>query len=195
MDRMPEVSERYDAPSARAWEVRLREPVEADVETLMALADSPEIRGMYGGDPALVRPWTRERAEAWRDRLAARPCAWVIEAGGVAVGEARLDGIDASDGRARLAIGLLADEHLGRGIGRIAVGLVLDHAFGPLDLHRVDLRVLAFNRRAIRCYLACGFVHEGTEREAARVAGGWHDDWIMAILRHEHAAGTVRHGG
>ena len=146
---------------------------------------------MYGGDPALVRPWTRERARLWRDRLIAHPCAWVIEASGAPMGEARLDGIDTTDRRARLAIGLLADGHLGRGIGRIAVGQVLDHAFGPLDLHRVNLRVLAFNRRAIRCYLACGFVHEGTERESALVAGEWHDDWIMGILRHEHEARSI----
>ena len=172
--------------------IRLREAREEDVEALMALSDSPEIRRMYGGDPALVLRWTRERAEAWRDRLRAHPCAWVIEADGAPVGEARLDGIDAADRRARLAIGLLADEHLGRGTGRAAVGLVLDHAFGPLDLHRVDLRVLAFNRRAIRCYLACGFVHEGTEREAALVAGERHDDWIMGILRREHEARPTR---
>ncbi|SFC50117.1 GNAT family N-acetyltransferase [Tropicimonas isoalkanivorans] len=56
-----------------------------------------------------------------------------------------------------------------------------------MGLHRVDLRVLSFNTRAIACYRACGFVHEGTEREAAFIDGEWHDDWIMGILSHEHA--------
>ena len=116
----------------------------------------------------------------------------MIEENGRPIGEARLDGIDAADRRARPTIGLLADEHLGRGIGRAAVGRVLDHALGPLDLHRVDLRVLAFNRRAIRCCLVSGFVHEGTERESALVAGERHDDWIMGILRHEHEARPIR---
>ena len=31
-------------------------------------------------------------------------------------------------------------------------------AFGILGLHRIDLRVLAYNTRAISCYRRCGFV-------------------------------------
>jgi RimJ/RimL family protein N-acetyltransferase len=38
--------------------------------------------------------------------------------------------------------------------------------FGVLGLHRIELRVLATNRRAIDCYLACGFRKEGVRREA-----------------------------
>ncbi len=88
-------------------------------------------------------------------------------------------------------VGLLGDSLLGRGIGRAAIRKVLDYAFGSLGLHRVDLRVLSFNQRAIGCYLACGFVHEGTERESACIAGEWHDDWIMSILQHEHIAERI----
>ncbi len=69
---------------------------------------------------------------------------------------------------------------------------VLRYAFGTLDLHRVDLKVLDFNLRAIRCYLACGFREEGREREAARVDDRWHDDVIMGILAHELVAGDGR---
>ena len=49
--------------------------------------------------------------------------------------------------------------------------LALDHAFGPLRLHRVSLRVLASNERAVKCYRACGFAEEGREREAALSTG------------------------
>nr|WP_246252582.1 GNAT family protein [Sulfitobacter algicola] len=91
-----------------------------------------------------------------------------------------------ADKRARLTIGLFGEAHLDRGIGREAICLTLDHAFGDMGLHRVDLRVLSYNQHAIRCYTSCGFVHEGTEREAAWVGGAWHDDWIMGILADEH---------
>jgi len=57
-----------------------------------------------------------------------------------------------------------------------------------MSLHRVSLRVLAYNVRAIRCYSACGFVEEGREREAAFVGGEWHDDVMMGLLAHEFAA-------
>jgi hypothetical protein len=40
-----------------------------------------------------------------------------------------------------------------------------------LLLQRVDLRVLEYNERAIRCYLKCGFVEEA--REATLAIGAW----------------------
>jgi RimJ/RimL family protein N-acetyltransferase len=124
-------------------------------------------------------------AQVWFDRLSAHPHAWVIESDGALTGELRLDSLDTTDRHARLALGLFADSHLGRGIGRRAIAQALDHAFGPLGLHRVDLRVLAFNTRAIRCYTACGFRHEGTLRENAWIDGAWHDDLIMGLLAHD----------
>lgn len=73
------------------------------------------------------------------------------------------------------------------GLGREAVRLVLAHAFGPLGLHRVGLRVMAFNTRAIRCNRACGFIEEGREREAALVGDAWYDDMMMGVLAQEFA--------
>jgi RimJ/RimL family protein N-acetyltransferase len=52
-------------------------------------------------------------------------------------------------------------------------------------LHRVSVRVLAYNKRAIRSYQKCGFVIEGREREAGPVNGQWHDDVIMGLLDRE----------
>ena len=166
--------------------VTLDRPSAEDVPARQALGFSAEIRRMYGADPATVPEMSPALAKAWFDALAEHPCAWVIRRDGRLVGQARLDDIDHADGRARLAIGLLSEEELGRGLGRAAVRLVLEHAFGVLGLNRVDLRVLAYNTRAIRCYAACGFVEEGRERQAARVAGEWHDDVIMGILRSEY---------
>ncbi|QEW23568.1 Spermidine N(1)-acetyltransferase (plasmid) [Marinibacterium anthonyi] len=127
----------------------------------------------------------RAQATRWFEDLRDHPCAWAVHADGELVGHARLDNINNTDRRARLAIGLFNERHLGQGIGRAAINLVLEHAFGPLRLHRVDLRVLSYNIRAIRCYEACGFSREGVERESARVGKEWHDDWIMAILEQD----------
>lgn len=57
-----------------------------------------------------------------------------------------------------------------------------------MKLHRVDLRVLSYNRRAIACYRRCGFVEEGVERESAYVSGAWYDDLMMSVLEHEYVA-------
>lgn len=165
--------------------VRLRRPRHTDVAERLVLGNPPDILHMFGEDPATARPLTEAAARRWVDRLAEHSRAWVIEHDGRLLGEIRLDALDEHDRRARLAIGLYDPAKLGRGIGREAIGLLLRHAFDSLRLHRVGLRVLAFNTRAIRCYLACGFIEEGREREAACVAGTWHDDVLMGILRRD----------
>ncbi|MEM7487568.1 MAG: GNAT family protein [Pseudomonadota bacterium] len=162
--------------------VTLRAPEASDAAAHAARAPSPEIVRMYGGDPTTAAPPSLAASTRWVSWLADHPFARIIELDGVPVGHVRLHMLVEADRRARLAIGLFEEVYLGRGIGRRAIGLTLDHAFGAMGLHRVDLRVLAFNERAIRCYLACGFRHEGTEREAALVGEAWHDEWIMGIL-------------
>lgn len=40
-----------------------------------------------------------------------------------------------------------------------------------LRLHRVDLKVLEYNKRAIACYQKCGFTQEGVKREGTLIEG------------------------
>jgi RimJ/RimL family protein N-acetyltransferase len=109
------------------------------------------------------------------------------EAGSL-IGEIRLDRIDLRDRRASLAIGIEDPSQLGKGLGSEAIALALGYAFNVLELHRVSVRVVDYNLRAIRAYQKCGFIIEGREREAALVDGGWHDDVMMAILDREYLA-------
>jgi hypothetical protein len=55
-------------------------------------------------------------------------------------------------------------------------------------LHRVDLRVIAYNTSAIACYRKCGFVEEGRERETVLVEDRWQDDVLMSLLEDEYQA-------
>lgn len=151
------------------------------------MGDDPGIIRMFGVDATDWPPLTEARAARWIEELTVHPYAWVVEYEGRFLGEVRLDGLDPHDARARLAVGLYDPARLGMGLGREIVRLVLAYAFGTLGLHRINLRVVAYNTRAIRCYLACGFVMEGREREAALVGGERHDDIMMGILSREFA--------
>ncbi|PTE17543.1 GNAT family N-acetyltransferase [Cereibacter changlensis JA139] len=179
-------------PELEGDRVRLRPFRRSDIAGRLALGRSPEIVRCFGGNADDLPPFSENEARQWVERNLAHPLCWAVEVDGRLLGEARLDGLNSHDRRARLAAGLYDVSQLGRGLGREAIGLVLSHAFGALALHRIDLRVLAFNERAIRCYRACGFIAEGCERESARIGEQWHDDIIMGLLAKEFCAGVAR---
>ena len=87
---------------------------------------------------------------------------------------------------AELAI-MLGPEHMGRGLGTAAVRLMVRYGFRELGLHRIHLKVAAFNTRAIRSYEKAGFSIDGRERDALFHDGRFHDHIIMSILEHEFA--------
>ena len=133
---------------------------------------------------------TPAEARAWYEQqqaLVADPSGryWVIEAEGHLVGVTGLHALREGDRKAYFVMGMFASSHMGRGLGTEATALVLDHGFRSMNLHRVDLRVLAFNDGAIASYRKCGFVQEGREQQSCWLDGQWHDDIIMGILATE----------
>jgi RimJ/RimL family protein N-acetyltransferase len=84
-----------------------------------------------------------------------------------------------------LLVGILDPDCLGKGIGSEAMRLVAGYAFDTLKLHRIFVRVIAFNDRAIAAYQKIGFQLEGRLREAAFIDGTYYDDLMMGLLEHE----------
>ena len=125
---------------------------------------------MFGVDPnasdtvpALLPP-TESTVEQWLDAIAKHPHSWIIEHEGRLLRDVRLkaNAVDRLAGRAELAISLYDPAKLGLGLGREKIRLVFS-----LQLDRVGLRVVAYNARAIRCYLVSGFIVEGRVREGS----------------------------
>ena len=174
-------------PILKGKRVTLRRPRQDDVQARLKLGTSAEIHRMYGGNRSELQPITEEEASFWVQRLLDQEYAWIIEASHL-IGEIRLDRVDLRDRRASLAIGIEDASQLGKGLGSEAIALALGYAFNDLRLHRVSVRAVDYNLRAIRAYQKCGFIIEGKEREAAFVDGIWHDDVVMAILDREYLA-------
>jgi ribosomal-protein-alanine N-acetyltransferase len=166
--------------------VRLRKPRESDKTDRHAIGRDAEFFKMVGGDPRTITELTQAEIEEWYNRNHDRPYSWVIDYEDRCVGVARLDSLDDLNRRARYAIGIFDRTLWGRGIGTEATKLVLRYAFEELGLHRIDLKVLSFNHRAIACYEKCGFTREGIEREGALIGGEWCSDVIMSILEYEY---------
>ncbi|HYN66371.1 MAG TPA: GNAT family protein [Ornithinibacter sp.] len=178
------------ALTLRGQDVVLRAHHDADRVARQRHGWHREIERGYGSD-CPTRAMTDDEVEAWVEYLAAKSAVgamcWAVEADGDLAGAAFLGDVREGGRKARLAIGMYAPQFIGHGLGAQAIVLVLRHAFGTLGMHRVDLRVLDFNERAIAAYRACGFVEEGRERESCWVEGRWHDDVIMGVLDREFA--------
>lgn len=98
------------------------------------------------------------------------------------IGLAYINGWTAS-AELRLVIGEV--EHWGMGYGEDAVQILLDNAFKVRNMHRVWLRVAAYNQKAIALYKKCGFVDEGRLRQDHFHKGQWQDALRMSILEEE----------
>jgi RimJ/RimL family protein N-acetyltransferase len=164
--------------------VVLRAKIPADRESYLAGAGQVDAVWGFGGSTRDIPPKTDEDADRW---LAGRTgwMTWVITVDGRHIGTVSLHDISEADQHATLAIGIMSADDMNKGYGTEAMKLVLAHGFGEMDLHRIDLRVLARNKRAIRAYEKCGFLREGVERDAALIDGVWHDDVIMSVLADE----------
>lgn len=179
-----------------------------DIAARVEIPRDPEEDLMYGG-PGAAKSFTPQEAEAWfaphsrqdrehERRFVVAALRWpdggtVASPDGRCIGTIRLHQLVEADRRARLAVGLFDRRFWSRGYGSEAIRLLLAYGFGTMRLHRIDLRVLAYNVRAIRAYEKCGFVREGVERESALVNGVWHDDIIMSVLDHEFAGRNDAH--
>jgi len=175
-------------PVLRGERVLLRGSRDSDIEDRLRHPIDPEEEDGYGS--AWRREWDGRRYHT-REHLAAarRPepgvYRWAVEHNGCCVGSAGLR-VDAGQHRATYSVGLFVAALRGRGLGREITRLVVAWGFGGLGLHRIELEVLAFNTRAIRCYLACGFRQEGVRREAELYPDGWKDLISMGLLRSEY---------
>jgi len=161
--------------------VTLREPRAGDADIHFAHPPEAEIVRMYGGDPDNPPRADLARSQGWVTWLKDHRFGRVILSDGKPVGEVRLHRFQDEDASASLAIGLFATRYCDQGIGRQAIGLALATAFDRFHLARVDLRVLAINKRAIRCYESCGFTHVATE--SVDILGQAQDEWLMSLGR------------
>ena len=103
---------------------------------------------------------------------------------GSLIGIVRLKRVNAENRTADFGIAIERG-HWNRGYGTDATRTILRFAFEEMNLHRVQLGVLEYNTRAIRCYEKCGFIEEGRQRRSKFRDGRYWDNIMMAILDRE----------
>lgn len=111
---------------------------------------------------------------------------WGIEPQGGAeiIGQVTLRHISRANERAEVGFALGGDHH-GRGYAREAVGAVLDFAFGPMALYRVEADVDPRNAASLRLLESLGFRREGLLRSRWFVGGERCDSVMLGLHREE----------
>jgi RimJ/RimL family protein N-acetyltransferase len=155
--------------------VELRPTTPTDLDFVMAAEADPE------ASPFVTANSREEHLEVIADRDQSH---LIVDEDGP-VGFVLLQGLSSPHRNVEIRRIVIADR--GRGIGRRALRLVLDRAFGELGAHRVWLDVKPHNERALRAYRAVGFVHEGVLRDALLTDGAYESLAIMSVLEHEWA--------
>lgn len=102
------------------------------------------------------------------------------------IGQIDLHQIDWKNRSAVLGIVIGRKDMLGAGYGREAIRLMQKFVFQSLNLNRLELEVYAFNERAHRCYISCGFKEEGRLRQKMFKDGKYSDVIVMSVLKDEY---------
>ncbi len=106
---------------------------------------------------------------------------FALEVDGALAGQMHLFGIT----RGALlsgAAGYWIDHRLaGRGITPYALARLIDHAFGPCELHRVEVNIRPDNPSSLRVAEKLGMRDEGTRVAYLHINGEWHDHRSFAL--------------
>ena len=160
-----------------------------DLPQLWLYSNDAEVELLHSADPPMPKSLESMQARFDQDALKGDRSTWfAIETEGKLIGTCGLHSFDRFRGtphHAELGIGIGDRNYWGRGYGREAVKLLLSYGFSYWNLHRIYLETSSSNARAIRCYLACGFLEEGRLREHEWQNGHYVDTVMMGILRTE----------
>ncbi|QGN48992.1 GNAT family N-acetyltransferase [Micromonospora sp. WMMC415] len=170
--------------------VRLRPPTPDDAPNLFRLKGDPELHLITDGEPFLPRHVGQLRA--WLEKQVTQPpdgqspvllLAETV-ADGTFLGRGVLWGINAFNGHAHLGIALVPEAR-GQGYGTEVIRLLCRYGFRNRNLRRLELETLASNTAMRRTAEACGFTHEGTQREREYDGDGFADFVLYGLLRRD----------
>lgn len=101
------------------------------------------------------------------------------------IGFVEIDGILWNHRNAWLGIAIGDELNQNKGFGKEALTLALDFCFEELNLHRVQLTVFEYNKKAIALYEKLGFKKEGSYREFLKRDGKSYNMELYGILENE----------
>jgi RimJ/RimL family protein N-acetyltransferase len=171
----------------RGDRIRLAVLEKDDLETVVRWQQNATFMRLFDATPAY--PKSRARLESWLQERQQDRTAFLFGLrrldDDTLLGYAELEGILWAHQVGWLSIAIGNPACWGRGYGTEAMELLLSFAFHELNLHRIQLTVFDYNRRAIALYEKLGFRREGVFREFMQRDGRRHDMLLYGLLRQE----------
>jgi len=161
-----------------------------DLPQLIKLHNDAEVKTLAAMHQFPVSP---ESEKAWlesimMDKSNTRAYFGITDVtGGLLTGICFLQNINWVDRYAWFGIAILS-EYQGKGFGKEALDLIVQHGFEALNLQKICLYVLAVNSAAISLYQRKGFVTEGLLKNHCNLKGKPCDLLIMSLFRVEHTS-------
>jgi UDP-4-amino-4,6-dideoxy-N-acetyl-beta-L-altrosamine N-acetyltransferase len=128
---------------------------------------------------------TREEHLSWFENKIEKGAVvqFIIEAEEGPVGSVYIQNINKTHRNGEYGIFIGEPNALGKGYGTDAGRLILKYAFETLNLHKVYLRVIDNNIRAIKSYEKLGFSVDGVLKDDVCIDGEFRDIVIMSVLK------------
>lgn len=177
-------------PTLRGRRIVLRWLTENDLDALFEIFGDPRV-ARFIGIPRLrdlddARELLRDIENHFRQGDLLQ---WgvALAADDKVVGTCTLADLDRTNRRAEVGF-VLGSAYWKRGLMSEALPLLVDHAFGVLDLHRLEADVDPRNEPSLRLLEKLGFRREGFFRERHRVDDEWQDAVMLGLLAAEWEA-------
>lgn len=165
--------------------IYLRPMTEEDTDRIVSWRNQPNVKNffIYRAD------FTREGHLYWLHEVVEKgdACQMIIcdSVTDQPLGSVYIRDIDRVHHKGEYGIFIGEEAARGRGVGTEAAQLMIRYGFEKLGLHRIYLRVLADNERAIRSYEKAGFKKEGYLYQDVCINGEYVDIVWMAIVNEE----------
>lgn len=179
----------FGVPTLRGRRVHLRAIEARDIDALFEVFGDPMAMRFWSGPPWTDRSQAADLLETDKDALAEGEAVrfGVATDAGPIVGCVSLHAFHADCRRAEVGFAL-ARRVWGAGYASEGVALAIDHAFGTMDLHRLEADTDPRNTASIRLLERLGFLREGTLRERWIVGDEVSDTAMFGLLAREWRA-------
>ncbi|NBI30005.1 GNAT family N-acetyltransferase [Chengkuizengella marina] len=157
-----------------------------DAELYFQMLYNSETRRLTGTQKSYTRQQITSYIEGKAEDSSSVLLLIVLKETDVVIGDVALQDIDTINRSSSIRIAIDAEQNQGKGYGSEAISLMLEYGFGILNLHRIELEVFTFNKRAAHVYEKLGFKIEGIQRDRLYFNHQYHDAILMSILEEEY---------